>query len=160
MDSSSGLSSFVKAAMIVVAGFLVFAILFGAAAWYWFSQNKQRIIDGTQKAISEGKDDGLHMTEQQCLDATLKRLNEKKSMLHAVEHNLYFGACLETCQPSDGFCNGVPAGDKLFENMKWQKQRCKELKLDESRCGAVLGLVQQHCRVKRESIQNNSPSQN
>lgn len=153
--SESGLSSAVKALIVVIAGLFVLALLGGAVAWYLFSKNKDRIIKASNTAIQEGTEAGKSMNEQQCMDATLKRLEEKKSLIDSVQHNLFFTSCLNNCSPSENFCEGVPAGDQFIESVKWRTRRCKELNLDENRCGTLLAVIQNHCDAKRYAVTPN-----
>jgi hypothetical protein len=148
-NPGTGMSSFLKAAIVVMAGFVFFGTILLIGGWWWWKNNQKDITRSTLKAREEGRNAGENRNEQECLDLSVTKTSAEISFKEIIGNGIFLGGCLETCKPVDGFCKDVPKDSEFARTIGWRKSKCTTLKLDQNKCSALLSVVQRYCHEDR-----------
>jgi len=147
------MSSGVKAIVIVtvllgllIVGFLAIA---GAGA-YWFSQNKDKLVEGAKKSVNEGTTVGKETDNQGCVDEALTRHKNDHGFTASIANGLFLQGCLQASRPTTGFCDAVPPVNEFTKSVQWRMQRCSDAGLSDQYCGNLFGQVQTFCESQRK----------
>ena len=151
-ERGTGMSSFVKALVVVFVAIAVFGTIAIFAGWMWWKKNQTSIMNSTTTARDEGYRTGKQNTEQGCYDIAITRAKEKAQFTQMLANGIFLGACLEKSKASKGFCNNVPSDREFTKSVQWRLRRCKELNLDNNTCSALLSVVQRYCHETRASL--------
>ncbi|HSE39213.1 MAG TPA: hypothetical protein VLH08_00485 [Acidobacteriota bacterium] len=148
----TGMSSFLKAAILVMAGIVFFGTILLIAGWWWWKSNQKEITQSTLKARQEGKNAGVNINEQECLNLSVTRTAAEIRFTEIIANGVFLGGCLETSNPVDGFCKGVPKDSEFSRSIGWRKSKCTTLKLEQNKCSALLSVVQRYCHEDRKRL--------
>lgn len=154
-EPGSGMSSFMKAAIVVLAAMLIFGTIAIFAGWMWWKKNRTNIIHSTTNARDEGYKIGKQSTEPECFNIAVSRAKEKGQFTETITNGIFLGACLEKSKPSDGFCKDVPSDKEFTKSVRWRIDRCKQLNLENNTCSALLSVVQHYCHETRGRLGKN-----
>jgi hypothetical protein len=124
---------------------LVLVGIVAAAATYWWKNNGTQLVAEEKAAETQGKTEGSHLTEKECLDQGIARHRKDSSLGSVMSNSTRLLACLEAGHPSPGFCDRVPDAGSFTTSIKWRLDECKRLGLPDANCGNVLGTVQIYC---------------
>lgn len=138
--------------VILLIGSLI--VVLGAAGigagMYWWSQHKDELIQGGQRALDEGRVFGQQTNNEGCVTETIARNKREPGFGAAISHNLFLRSCLEASQPSPGFCAAVPGRTEFMKSAQWQQQKCKDAGLAaDTYCSQLFTQVQQFCEDRR-----------
>jgi hypothetical protein len=151
-NPGTGMSSFLKAAIVVMAGIVFFGTILLIAGWWWWKNNQKEITRSTLKAREEGRVAGENINEQECLDLSVTKTSADLKFTEIIANGIFLGGCLETSKPADGFCKDVPKDSEFSRSVGWRKSKCTTLKLDQNKCSALLSVVQRYCHEDRKRL--------
>jgi hypothetical protein len=151
-EQGTGMSSFVKALVVVFIGIAVIGTIVIFAVWMWWKKNQATIINSTTTSRDEGYRVGKQNNEQGCYDIAITRAKEKTQFTQMLANGIFLGSCLEQSKVSKGFCNDVPSDREFAKSVQWRLKRCKELGLDNNTCSALLSVVQRYCHDTRGTL--------
>jgi hypothetical protein len=154
-EPGTGMSSFLKAAIVVMIGITFFGTILLIAGWYWWRSNQKGIMQTSTKARQEGMKIGENLNEQQCFDTSITRTSEGIGFTDMISSGVFLGACLESSKSFEGFCKDVPTETEFVRSIQWRKNRCKEIKLEQNQCSALLSVVQRYCHEDRKRLGKN-----
>lgn len=114
----------------------------GAGVW-WFSENKDRLVEMGQVAEAEGRGFAKGRTASECVAEGRRRVGDCGELDPICEAGIgiFLGACLEVATPEPGFCDGVPRGDDIMASVQYRLEVCGS---DEA-CGRLANKIQDHC---------------
>ena len=151
-EPGTGMSSFAKAAMVVMAGIVFFGSILLFAGWIWWKRNQKEIMQSTTKAREEGWKTGQNLNEQECFDLSVFKTADGTGFTDMITNGVFLGACLERSKPVDQFCKNVPSDTEFTRSIQWRKARCKDVKLEENQCSALLSVIQRYCHEDRKRL--------
>jgi hypothetical protein len=151
-EQGTGMSSFVKALVVVFIAIAVIGTIVIFAGWMWWKKNQTTIINSTTSARDEGYRIGKQSTEQVCFDTAISRAKDKAQFTQMLANGIFLGSCLEQSKVSKGFCNNIPSDREFAKSVQWRMRRCKELGLDNNTCSALLSVVQRYCHETRSTL--------
>lgn len=151
-ESGGGMSSFMKAALVVLAGMILVGTIIVLAGWMWWKKNQASITRSTVNAREEGIKIGKESSEHECFDLAVSQASKEPKFTQMISNGIFLGACLEASDESDGFCNNVPRDTEFARSIGWRKQKCEELKLDQNICSTLLSVVQRYCHEERTRL--------
>jgi hypothetical protein len=151
-EQGTGMSSFVKALVVVFIGIAVVGTIVIFAGWMWWKKNQTTIINSTKSARDEGYVVGKQNNEQGCFDIAIARAKDKAKFTQMLANGIFLGSCLDQSKVSKGFCNNVPSDREFTKSVQWRVKRCKDLKLDNNTCSALLSVVQRYCHDTRATL--------
>jgi hypothetical protein len=139
-------SKAVKVLLILAAGFVVFILVaFGAGAMWW-KANKTRLMEGTSKAMAEGKAFGASRADTACVEEAFRRLDASSGFADEVSNRLFLSACLKAANGTPGFCEKVPAMSEIMSSVKWSLTTCTaRARSDNQPCTRLVQEIQKHC---------------
>ncbi len=142
--------------VILIIGICI--VVLGAACigagMYWWSQHKDELIQGSQRAMDEGRAFGAQTDNEGCVTETVARNKREPGFGAAISHNLFLRQCLEASKPSPGFCAAVPGRTEFMKSAEWQQQKCKAAGLTgDAYCSQLFAQMQQFCEDKRTKSQ-------
>jgi hypothetical protein len=149
-EPGTGMSSFVKAAIVVMAGIAFLGTLLLILGWFWWKNNQKEIMQTSSSARDEGKRIGKDLTEQECLNTSIARTSGETGFTDMISNGVFLGACLESSKPVEEFCKDTPKETEFARSIQWRRARCKEIKLEQNQCSALLGVVQRYCHEDRK----------
>jgi hypothetical protein len=151
-QQGTGMSSFVKALVVVFIGIAVIGTIVIFGAWMWWKKNQTTIVNSTNNARDEGYVTGKQNNEQGCYDIAIARAKQKAQFTQMLANGIFLGSCLEQSKVSKGFCIDVPSDGEFAKSVQWRVKRCKELALDNNTCSALLSVVQRYCHDTRATL--------
>ncbi len=120
------------------------------AGLYWWSQHKDELLQGGQRALDEGREFGAQADNEGCVTEAVARNKREPGIGATISHNLFLRSCLEASKPLPGFCEAVPGRTELMKSVQWQQQKCKAVGLAaDTYCSQLFTQVQQFCEDKR-----------
>jgi hypothetical protein len=100
------------------------------------------------KHREEGEELGATTDQQGCLDEALGRTDGKGSVT-AIAAGVFMRGCFDSAQPTEGFCDGVPAESEILATVTWSQQRCAGLgRVNDQGCVSVMRIMQTYCSEK------------
>ena len=139
------MSTVVKVILIVGVCLILLIVVAVGAGVYWWSQNKQALFAAAEQSQQEGRDFGEGVEQMGCMTESLARFKKEQGMGNAIASRLFLAECLKTSQPTEGFCESVPAESDFRNSAAWRQQQCESRGLVVSYCGTILAQVQQFC---------------
>ena len=141
--------------VLIVFGCLaaIAALLVGAGA-YWWSTHGEALMEESRIARSEGQAYGSTVDNEACMEAGLERFDQCDGFAIScqIALGIYLRSCLESSQPTPGFCEGVPAETAILDSATWRIERCETAGRSGNFCNEFFGHVQRHCdRVRAGS---------
>ena len=138
--------TFVKVLIVLAICFVLFVIAIVGAGYYWWTQNKQELVDAGKRAYAEGQEFGAKSDNQGCLSETITRYKANPGLKSSIFNNLFLRTCLKSSRQSPGFCDGVPKKTEFVASARWQVEQCSRVGLsDDSYCGQLFSQVQDYC---------------
>jgi hypothetical protein len=131
---------------------VIFGTVLFLAGWLWWRGNKKEILQSTSHAREDGLKTGEGLNEQECLNLVVSRTASHTGFTDVIANGVFLGACLERSEPAKDFCKDVPSNSEFSRTVQWRKSRCKEIKLNENQCSALLSIVQNYCHVDRKRL--------
>ena len=94
---------------------------------------------------AEGREFGKTVDQRGCIDEGIRRSRSMGplDLSRAIALSTYVDACLETCRPTAGFCDGLPS----FWSMKdaeWSAAQCRKAGVDPEKTGCIHVLKRQY----------------
>ena len=149
-----------KVALVLGILFLVGLVTVIAVAgfgYYFWREHGQQIVDGSRRAMEEGRDFGRGVDNQRCLDEGITRHKNANGLAELIVVNLFTRTCLEASRPTAGFCDNVPRAIEFVNSARWQREQCERHSLSQERaCGQLFQQVQQFCEQRNQRPQNSN----
>jgi hypothetical protein len=139
--------TWVKVLLILVGSFVLLIALVVGAGLYWWSQNKEELIEGSRRAIAQGEEYGKSADNQACLQEALSRYKQKPGLTSSISTKLFLGRCLQASRPTPGFCDDVPRPSEIFKSATWQTDKCKQNGVSDQYCNQIVQQVQVYCEA-------------
>jgi hypothetical protein len=123
-------------ALLIVAGFVIIAVVVTIASWLTGSGKKS----SQQSAVKmqEGAVFGKTTNQQGCIDEGLKRASKLglfEFEAQGANEDFVLG-CLPSSAASPGFCEGVPSGLKnIF--VDWTEKKCEKVDMPRPICTSI-----------------------
>src|SRR5262245_6502746 len=114
----TGMSSFVKALVVVFIAIAVIGTIVIFAGWMWWKKNQTTIIKHTKTERDEGYRIGKQNNEQGCYDIAVTRAKDKAQFTQMLANGIFLGSCLEQSKVSKGFCNNVPSDREFTKSVQ------------------------------------------
>ena len=112
----------------------------------WWMRNKDALMARAKEVVAEGKEFGRHSDNQACVDEAISRYKRDPGFGSAMSNNFFLRSCLETSQPTPGFCESVPRATEFMKAAEWQLEQCRRVDLSQdSYCRQLFQPVQQFC---------------
>jgi hypothetical protein len=124
---------------------LVLVGIVAAAAAYWWQHNGTQLVAEEKAAEAQGRTEGVHLAEKECLDQGIARHRKDSSLGSVMSNSTRLLACLKASRQSPGFCDRVPDAGSFTASLQWRLEECKRLGLPDANCGNILGTVQIYC---------------
>jgi hypothetical protein len=131
-------------------GVLAVGVLVAAAVW-WFSNNKDRLVAQGSAARTEGTAYAKDKTNDECVAESLHRTDACGSgeFICRATAGLFLDGCLHASAPSAGICRDVPLDSEIMKTVSWRAQVCQRLgHADVQACGQTLDQLQKFCAEK------------
>ncbi|HEX7676890.1 MAG TPA: hypothetical protein VF713_02115, partial [Thermoanaerobaculia bacterium] len=136
-------------AKYLLAGCLVLVLLViaGVAAVAWYVRtHKDDLLARAREVRADGAKAGKELTEARCVDDALSRYSNDRGVIGGVRTRVWLTGCLDTSQPTEGFCSGVPQEREFMRTVTWRVDQCRARGLaGDSTCPNILAEVQQYC---------------
>ena len=117
-----------------------------AAGVYWWSRNKDALMARAKEVVAEGKDFGGHSNNQGCVDESISRYKKEPGLSTAISTSIFMRTCLDTSEPTPGFCDDVPKETEFIKSGQWRVEQCRSYGLGgDSYCPNLFQPVQQFC---------------
>ena len=130
----------------IIGGLFLLAVIVIGGVAYWFSQNKDKLIQSAQRIEKESKEFGVKNNNEGCLNEALARHKRDKSLKGQISTQLFFGFCLHESEPTPGFCEGVPPKAEIMKSVNWTLKKCSDSGLQNDQgCQRLFGAVQEYC---------------
>jgi hypothetical protein len=146
-----------KIALSIVGVMGLLFVLGVGALFYWVKTNGKAFVEGQMTAatqrIEEGQQHGLETDQAGCVKTTLAKLNKDAQFSALVGHRFFLQGCLQTGQPTAGFCEGVPRETDVIQSVKWRLQACKQYGSASPHCSTTLAGIQGHCATAAKDAQ-------
>ena len=137
-----------KVVLIVLGVFFVLCLASSGAAFWWFSENKEKLKGVAERAKSEGAAFAYEHDAEECVDEALRRLEGHRGIVEQAEHKLFLKACLDKAQRPAPFCEGVPPRSELMRSASWAVDRCNAKgKTGDQECARLMQAVQEACQA-------------
>ena len=131
-------------AIALVVVLLVIAVV--VAGGYWWMRNKDALMARAKEVVTEGKDFGGHSDNQGCVDEGISRYKKEPGLGTAISTSIFMRTCLDTSQPTPGFCDNVPRETEFIKSGQWRVELCRNFGLaGDSYCQNLFQPVQQFC---------------
>lgn len=130
-------------AMIVGAGY---AWLYGPEWLESWNETNQQVVEQHKR---EGAEVGQQTDQQGCFTTALQRVEScKESEFRCtVNSGTFLKACFNESQPTEGFCDQVPAYNEsaTADDKAWVKDQCMALGVQAKGCRLLMRQQQQIC---------------
>jgi len=146
-----GLSSCLKATLVVAGVGALLAGAVGLAAYTWWHRNGESFVKGTQDEQEQGRRFGSGSTEQGCLDEAKARLRVTSGFSGAIRAQLFLSTCLQSAGETPDFCKDVPHLGEILRTGAWVVERCKGEDLNQQTCRQLYSAMQANCEARRMS---------
>jgi hypothetical protein len=140
----------VKAVIIIFVCVSIVVLTVAGSGVYWWTHNRDKLLQGTKRTLDEGREFGKNTDNDGCVTEALSRHKQDRGFISSISQSLFVRACLESSQPSTGFCDGVPSKNQIISGAQWQVRKCKEAGLSDQYCQQIFAQVQEYCDSKRE----------
>jgi hypothetical protein len=118
---------------------------------YWFSQNKDRLIQSAERLGKEAKEFGAKTNNEGCLNEALSRHKSNKSITGQISTNIFLTVCLQESGPSPGFCEGIPPNGEFIKSNAWAVKKCSDAGMQNDQgCQQMFGIVQKFCHGSKK----------
>jgi hypothetical protein len=135
-----------KVVLILLGVVVLLCGLSSAGAYWWVSQNKDRLKGVGEKAKKEGAAFAYEHDAPECVDEGLRRLTERSGIVDQAEHKLFLNACLEKASRPEAFCSGVPRLGDLFASATWAMEQCvAKARPQDQDCARLMSAIQNAC---------------
>jgi hypothetical protein len=138
-----------KIALSIAAAVLLLMMLGAGACIYYFSQIGK---DVKQDQVA-GERLGETADEDACLKEAFARTKGKSMIAGTASGTVFLGACLQKSKPSPGFCDSVPSREDKEGTRTWAEAKCRDLGESNITCGAIFGIVINHCQKGERSAE-------
>ncbi len=138
-----------KALLIVVVIVIVLVVGVVIAGVYWISRNKDAWIARGKEVMTEGRDFGRKSDNQGCVDESISRYKKEPGFTSTISNGIFMRGCLESSQPTLGFCDDVPKQTEFIKSAQWRVSQCTRINLEkDSNCQNLFTPVQQFCEER------------
>ncbi len=138
-----------KALLIVVVIVIVLVVGVVIAGVYWISRNKDAWIAKGKEVMTEGRDFGRKSDNQGCVDESISRYKKEPGFTSTISNGIFMRGCLESSQPTLGFCDDVPKQTEFIKSAQWRVSQCTRINLEkDSNCQNLFTPVQQFCEER------------
>ncbi len=63
-----------------------------------------------------------------------------------TQASVFLDRCLQSCAPTPGFCDGVPAQTEIMASATWAAAQCAQLgRVQDQRCTSMVQAIQRTC---------------
>ncbi len=131
---------------------LLITVIVGIGIYVGAKYSKE-LLGNSKAALLEGTEFGKQTDNNGCVKEAILRHKKAPGFQAAIANNLFLRGCLETSQPSEGFCDNVPPANEIMKSVQWQLQKCKEADIPNNYGAQLFGQIQQYCH----STQNRNP---
>ncbi len=140
------MSTPVKVVLGILAGLLVLCLGSGAAGYFWFNSNKDRLRAEGDRARDEGRAAGQGRTPEECVELGFARFDASPGLVGEATARLYLSSCLRAAGADAAFCAGVPKRDELVKTAAWAVTVCAERgRPDDQPCTRFVQGLQEAC---------------
>src|SRR6185436_3548855 len=96
--------------ILLAVALLIVLLVVGvvAAGVFWWSRNKDALINRAKEVVAEGKDFGAHSNNQGCVDESIARYKKEPGFATAISTSMFMRTCLDASKSTPGFCDDVP----------------------------------------------------
>jgi hypothetical protein len=131
--------------IIVVLGLLLVVGVIGAGV-YWWSNNKDALIERGKAVVAEGQEAGHHTDNQGCVDQSVARYKAEPGFTNGISSSIFMQSCLHASRPTPGFCDGVPKETEFIKSGQWQVAQCERVGLaSDQYCRQLFQTVERYC---------------
>jgi hypothetical protein len=135
----------------IIGGLFLLGIIAIAGVVYWVYQNKAKLVQSAEHLVKEARDFGAKTNNQGCLEEALSRHKRDKSFTGRISTQGFLTVCLQTSEPSPGFCEGVPPQNEIMKSANWALKKCADMGLQNDQgCQQIFGAVQKFCHRSKE----------
>jgi hypothetical protein len=136
------------AIIVTLAVIAVFGSCIGGAMWWW-SENKDGLINATKAGMAEGARYGESAESQlACIDEGLERSAAcgRMQITCGTGAQMFTQGCLYTAPASEGICDDVPGPTDMIDTVSFQTGQCKDRgQTLNDFCGSVMSALQVYC---------------
>jgi hypothetical protein len=130
----------------IIGGLFLLGIIAVAGVFYWVYQNKDRWLQSAEQIGKEAKEFGVGTNNEGCLKEALARHKRDNSFTGQISTQGFLMVCLQTSEPSPGFCDGVPQQGEATASGRWMLKKCSDAGMqNDQSCHRLFGAVQAHC---------------
>jgi hypothetical protein len=128
-----------KIFIAIVIGLVLLVSVVTGARIYW----AVRHLDEYTEA---GAEFGKIKDNAACLQESLSRFKRDNSLGGALAARTFLESCLESSQPSQGFCDGVPREAEIMKMIAWIRNQCSQAGMaSDGNCQKFFTRVQEYC---------------
>jgi hypothetical protein len=143
------MSGWLKALLIIVVVVVLLAVGAVVAGVYWLSRNKDTLIARGRDVFVEGQQFGRSTDNHGCVNESVSRYKKEPGFGTTISNGIFIRACLQSSQPTPGFCDDVPKQTDFIKSAQWIMSRCRQVDLEnDSNCQGLFSPVQQFCEEK------------
>ena len=108
----------------------------------------EELKEHAEALIVEAKTFAKGKPQTACMDEAVSRL-EACGFLCQIENTIFFRACLDSAEPDEALCAGVP--DSILGSVAWRLEECEKVGREgDQPCTRLMGQVQDYCGKKAE----------
>ena len=131
----------------IIGGLFLLGIIAIAGVVYWVYQNKGKLVQSAEQLVKEAREFGAKTNNEGCLEEALSRHKRDKSFTGRISTQGFLTVCLQTSEPSPGFCDGVPTQNEILKSANWTLKKCSEAGMQNDQgCRQILSAVQTYCQ--------------
>lgn len=129
--------------LLIVGGILL--------AWltqdHWLPGWNKDLADQSVEYRNRGKAFGAQADQQACLDEALMSFNQCSGFACTIKHGKFLKACWAEAQPTEGFCNEVPAfnEERSEDDKSWARHACWSRDIRGEGCRLLMRQQQLFC---------------
>jgi hypothetical protein len=141
---------------------LVIIVLLGLAVVgigvFYVMRNKDAWLAKGKEVAEEGKRFGNTTDNKGCVDESIGRYKKDGGFTGIISNTIFMRTCLESSQPTPGFCEDVPKSTEFMKSAEWRLKQCRQAGLQgDSNCQNLFTPIQQFCETPyKRSRDNNS----
>ena len=132
----------------VVVVVLIGAIAIGLGV-YWIKAHGGELMERSKQTLAEGQKFGKGTDNQGCVTETISRHKHNPGISGVLSTQLFLNACLQSSQPTPGFCDEIPEQLDFIKSAEWQRDQCARNQLtDDNYCPSIFQTVQKFCEKR------------
>ena len=124
-------------------------LLLAGGGFFFYQYYGKDMIAAAEQSITEGQTFGSESDESRCMNESLDRYRNDRSLTSAIKTRIFLQGCLDASGGAAGFCDGVPGIMEFSRTVSWREEKCEQANLaGEQGCQQLFEEMQKYCLGK------------